>query len=162
MNNPVVKAGGSCTYNVTFIPVANQNYSGTLTVEDGITNPVVTLAGAGVPATGGSGGLVISPSPINITNVIAGGNGGTGSYTLTNTTSQTITLLSTTASSPNDELSVPDGLCFASPASTYLPAITVTLAPGASCSDYVQYSTPVADEHLTGTLNFTYETLGAC
>jgi plastocyanin len=69
-NNVVVPTGGSCTYTVIFIPEAIGNYSGTVTVMDGITNPVVTLAGVGTQPSTGS--ITMLPNAINFPNEVVG------------------------------------------------------------------------------------------
>jgi hypothetical protein len=79
-----VQAGGTCTFTVTFTPVAVNQRSSTLTISDNVTSgatQMITLSGTGtqptvqLPATLNFNSVVIGSSTSNNVTLMNGGNG---------------------------------------------------------------------------------------
>jgi hypothetical protein len=147
---PTLAVGATCTVNVTFTPATATTFSRTLTVAytgATVTPTPVTLTGTGVATR-----ATTSISPLTIT-LPAGTFSGTGTVTFTNTApagGAQFTVSNVAVTSPGTIL-------------TYFftkgtDACTgTTLAPGASCTVGVTFTTVLAARGVnrTGTITFT-------
>src|SRR5882757_733799 len=146
--------GASCTIKVQFAPIANQAYSGSLTVA--ATGATVTGSPVALSGTGSNPGTVgITPSPLTIT-LPRGSISGVGTATLTNTApagSAAVTV---------NNVSVSGGSIF-----TYFFMVGglagpdnctgATLAPGGTCTVAVRFTNvgSARGQNRTGTITFT-------
>ncbi len=88
-----VAAAGTCSFQVTFTPVASGTRNGTVTVVDSVGTHVVTLTG-----TGAAPGVSLSATNYTFANQVVGTTSAGHAFTLTNNGTSSLTVTSVTAS----------------------------------------------------------------
>ena len=150
-------AGGSCTFTVTSNPVIDGPTSGSVNVKDGSGNTTqLYLSGiGGVPIDGNSAGnnqVALSPTSVGFGSVNVGQTSGAQAVTLSNGTSEEVTISAITA---GPDVYQTANMC---------PVAPETLAGGASCTVSVAFrpqSTGAKSESLTFAMSASSDPLTA-
>ena len=135
-----IRAGKSCTITVTFTPTAVGTATGTLTVNLSTGSQTVVLAGTGVKAGSLPATLSASPSPMSFNNNYVIGDNPVQKLTITNTSEASVAISKVVLSGD--------------PSITEKNTCPADLAPGATCTIYVQFK-PTAAGSFTSTLTLT-------
>ncbi len=140
-------AGASCTFNVTYAPIAPGSSSGTVTVTDS-TGTVTASTQLYLSGSTAVTNVTLTPASKDFGSVLVGTPSSVQAFTLTNTYTQAVTISSIATTLTDFAATSPD--CPVSPA---------TLAPGGTCTVNVTF-TPSATGARPDTLTVSHDAPG--